>query len=134
MMYSIKCGNVPDFTGDHHDLVYLASTTQKLVEQGLTLVFTDRNAVLDYTDFGPEASSDHLVDWDLMTATWWYNTTEEPDRKERRMAECLVSPAVPFNCILFVATYSTAQEARVREILVQAGQDVEVGVRPDWYF
>lgn len=133
MMYSISHGNVPSFEGHHNDLIYLATTTQVLVDRGLTLLFSDRNAVLGYAKFGPEASSDQLVDWDLMQETWWHNTPEEPDRKERRMAECLVWKSVPFDCFPYIAAHGETQATKVNTILAQAGRNVAVGVRPDWY-
>jgi hypothetical protein len=43
-----------------------------------------------------ESDLDALVDWELMRATYWADTDDDPDRKERRTAECLVHRAVPW--------------------------------------
>ena len=48
----------------------------------------DRNASLAIASF--ESVSDEWgddIDWPLMQAKWWNNTSQEPYRRERRMAE-----------------------------------------------
>lgn len=73
---------------------------ERLAELGLSLVFTDRNAVLGVAEFTADLNRlDGLIDWPLMNATIWRNTDDHPDRKERRMAECLVHQRVPWRGI-----------------------------------
>jgi ssDNA thymidine ADP-ribosyltransferase, DarT len=111
MMSAISKGRVPEYDSVVTDLVYLVTTTQTLAHLGATMVCTDRNAVLSVAAFRPEAECDGLVDWGLMEATWWNNTPEEPDRRERRMAECLVHQTVPWDGIRAIVTYG---ETRLR--------------------
>ncbi|WP_419920034.1 DarT ssDNA thymidine ADP-ribosyltransferase family protein [Candidatus Poriferisocius sp.] len=55
-----------------------------------------------------------MVDWQLMEDQWWFNNTSaDPDRKERRMAELLVHQRVPWSTMLGIATRS---EARSRQV------------------
>lgn len=91
ILYAIMMGNVPEYTGGIDPLLYLVTTAERLAELGLPMLFTDRNAVLTTAHFTPHlADLDRLIDWPLMRATMWNNTPSEPDRMERRMAECLV--------------------------------------------
>ena len=67
MMYAIHRGNVPEYTGGTESLVYLVTSVDRLVELGLHLVFTDRNAVLKHAHHTTEVDElDTLIDWQLM--------------------------------------------------------------------
>jgi hypothetical protein len=133
MMSAISHGRVPHFGRDVTGLMYLVTTTQALVEAGLTVLVTDRNAKLDLAEFRTEADCDELVDWELMRQTYWNNTLEYPDRRERRMAECLVHQCVPFDVFHQIVVHSDRQAAIVREGLRRNGKSTPVYVRPQWY-
>lgn len=136
MLYLINAGGVPSFTGDSHDVVYLMSTVAELQAAGLSLVFTDRNAALELARHTAQVSDlDTLVDWKLMRARYWADTDDDPDRKERRMAECLVHQAVPWSAITGIAAFDEGRKARAGQILdsVAAGSP-PINVRPEFYF
>ena len=75
-----------------------------------------------------------FVDWDLMQAGLWFDTPEFPDRKERRMAECLVYERVPWSAVQHVVSKNEATAGVVRAILSEAGHATPVTVRGGWYF
>lgn len=136
MMYAIHCGNVATFTGSEDDLVYLVTTVETLIEHGLGPVFTDRNAALAVTQYSEEtADLDTLVDWEVMNLRIWRNTDDDPDRVERRMAECLVHERVPWEVFTGIVVHDSTREARVRadlgtlEIVIPP-----IHVSPDSYF
>jgi len=137
MMSSIHHGNVPGYTQGTDRLIYLATTVETLLEVGLDPVFTDRNAVLDYTGFiqlrdgEPE---DGFIDWPLMDERYWSDTDTYPDRRERRMAECLVLSAVPWDAFLFVGAKSQTVVDEVQELIGSGSSAPRVAARPDWYF
>jgi ssDNA thymidine ADP-ribosyltransferase, DarT len=135
MMYAIEKGNVPTYLGGCDELIYLASTVERLIELDLRAVFTDRNAVLEVATFGTEpVDLDSLVDWQLMTQLIWKNTPDEPDRRERRMAECLIHGRVPWEAFQCVVARNQACALRAEAQLASAGQATRVFVRPGWYF
>ncbi|WP_415977467.1 DUF4433 domain-containing protein [Rhodococcus sp. 077-4] len=137
MLYSLKMGNVPTFQGDTHDFVYIVTSTEDLVSLGLTLVVTDRNAALDYAEMNYEHQCDDLVDWDLMRVKMWRSTDEDPTRRERRMAECLVRETIPFSVIANLVVYGNSQRDKVEDMLESKGIGEDsciVHVKPDWYF
>ena len=91
MLYAIHKGAVSSYQGGQKKIVYLVSSIDTIIEHGLQFVFTDRNAALGHARYGgdPAVLADY-VDWRLMEARMWNNTSSEPDRMERRMAELLV--------------------------------------------
>lgn len=137
MLFAITCGNVSVEAARTKQIVYLISSTQTLRQAGLTVLASNRHAELDYaeiTDQDGDLDGDEFIDWPLMKATYWNNTPQDPDRKERRQAECLVSPSVPWQAIEGVATKTETVCAQVKLVLGTAGQPTPVAVRPQWYF
>lgn len=137
MMYAIDMGNVPGYTAGTDRVIYLATTVEQLLETGLDPVLTDRNAVLDYTEFiqlRDGEPADGFIDWPLMKERYWFDTETYPDRRERRMAECLVPSVVPWNAILFVGAKSQTVADEVQELLGAAQDGPRVATRRGWYF
>jgi ssDNA thymidine ADP-ribosyltransferase, DarT len=135
MMLLIHSGRVPTYTAGCDDLVYLVTTVERLAELGRPLVFTDRNAVLKITKFSTAISElDSLIDWPLMRARMWHNTESQPDRKERRMAECLVHERVPWVAFVEVVARTVACARRTRAAVATVGGNIPVVVRRGWYF
>lgn len=135
MMFVIDRGNVPTYQSGCDDLVYLVTTLERLVDLGLRPICSDRNATIAVATFSSVIGDlDTLVDWDLMAAQWWYNTPEAPDRKERRMAECLVHGLVPWAAFTEVVTKTATCAETARHVLAAAGVATKVRVRPGWYF
>jgi hypothetical protein len=136
MMYSIHMGNVPGYDQGTRSLVYLVASVDDLMDAGLKVVLTDRNAVLRVADFHDLASgepSEDFVDWPLMSERYWNCTDEYPDRLERRMAECLVHGTVPWRLFTEVAAKSDPVAGTVRS-LIGGHASPSVSVRPEWYF
>ena len=135
MMYAISRGNVPEYQDGTESLLYLGTTIDGLAQLGLSVVFTDRNAVLETARYSQRVDDlDSMIDWKLMEARYWANTDEEPDRRERRMAETLVHRCVPWQAVQYVAAYSPARAGEAQATLIRFRQSVPVGIEPDWYF
>ena len=101
------------------------------------MIASNRHAELDYaaiTDHDGDLDNDDFVDWNLMTARYWNNTPEAPDRKERRQAECLVHPHVPWHTIEGVATKTESARAQVELVLGTVTPPTTIAVSADWYF
>ncbi len=135
MLYAIQGGSVSSFEGSQQDLVYLVADPQRLSELGSQLVFTDRNASLALADFETDLGKlTELVDVELMNETYWYDTAQDPDRKERRQAEMLVHRVVPWTAIHGIGVYDEARLEQVVGILTSVGSDTQVAVRRNWYY
>lgn len=134
-MFAIEKGNVSTYTGGCDSLVYLVTSVDALVVSGRRTLFTDRNAALNVARFTDDVHElDDLVDWPLMTARYWANTADDPDRRERRMAECLVYGRVPWEAFNAVVCRNQACVDAVGRTLASLGQQVPISVRPGWYF
>jgi hypothetical protein len=135
MLYAISRGNVATYQQGCDEIVYLVSSTQILGEQELTVLGTDRNAVLAIAEFtADDTYLTGIVDWNLMRARMWNNTPAAPDRMERRQAELLVHGQVPWSAMMGVATKSEEVKIRVETVLSKLGQSTPVAVRSGWYF
>ena len=137
MLYAITGGLVSTEAARTEEIVYLVSSTQTLRAAGLTVVASNRHAELDYAEIlDDDEALDRVgfIDWPLMTAKYWNNTPDDPDRKERRQAECLVHPFVLWPLIEAVATKSERARDQVNAVLGTAGQPTPVAVRANWYF
>lgn len=106
-----------------------------LAKHRCRFVFTDRNAYHATAKYASDpARLDELVDWPLMEGYWFTNTPEEPDRRERRMAEFLVRDQVPFGAIVQIGVRSNAMASTVLQILGTIDPQPQVSVTPEWYF
>lgn len=136
MMSAISHGRVPQYTEGNDHLIYLCTTLEALADLGLEIVLSDRNAALDFAAFvrwsdgEPEVD---FIDWPLMKQRVWANTPEHPDRRERRMAECLVHGSVPWEAFNYVGTKSEDVAVQVREVLAALPDSPTVAVHADWY-
>lgn len=135
MMSAIEHGRVPTYTAGCDDLIYLVTTVEQLEDLGLTVLYTDRNATLAFAKFSDDSSDlATLIDWELMRAKYWSNTDQDPERRERRMAECLAHEGVPWEAFSEVVARNEACAASARAVLARLGESTGVVVRPDWYF
>lgn len=136
MMYSIYKGRVVTFGGDYQDLACLSTTVDRLEQLRLPFVMADRNAATELADFAAERevwSAPGWIDWELMKSASWGYDPEFPERKERRMAECLVHGTVPWHAIEVVGAADERRATRVLEQVADASWQPDVRVTRAWY-
>lgn len=135
MLGSIYSGHVPGYTGGQDEVVYLLTEIDHITGAGRSFVFTDRNAALGVAEFDNDLGHlDGLVDWPLMQGKMWSNSTSEPDRMERRMAEFLVHRHVPWSAIVGIAAIDENRASQAAAVLATVGDTTPVRVRKGWYF
>lgn len=135
MLGSIHQGYVPSYRGGQDEVVYLVTDIERIVSTGLSFVYTDRNAALGIASYANDPTRlGDLVDWPLMEGRMWNNTSSEPDRMERRMAEFLVHRHVPWDAIIGLAVINEQRSRETEAVLATVGVDATVRVRKGWYF
>ena len=137
MLFATTRGQVSVEAARTEQIVDVVSSTQTLRAAGLTVVCSNRQAERAYaelTDQDEVLDGEDFVDWPLMQERYWPETADDPDRKDRRQAECLVRPNVPWGAISVVVAETERARRQVEEVLVTVDQTTPVIVRPDWYF
>ncbi len=135
MMFAIAHGRVPEYAEGSDPLVHLVTTVEELRGRSIGMVFTDGNAASAYSVLrNRESELEDLVDWDLMTKRYWADTPGDPDRRRRRMAECLAAGPVPFSAFHAVAVRTEDRAREVGGIRRSIGAAIHVRIEPGWYF
>lgn len=127
-------GRVAEYQEGQEPLVFLVTDLAKVLSLELPFVFSDGNCATAVTAFFEKLEDLDKVDWELMEATWWFDTPEDPDRRRRRAAEFLVHQCVPWEAFLGIATMNVAMADIARAELAKMDVELPVLVRRDWYF
>ncbi|WP_422770686.1 type II toxin-antitoxin system toxin DNA ADP-ribosyl transferase DarT [Plantactinospora sp. WMMC1484] len=122
MMYRIACehrdGRPNCYPDGDRPLVYLVTTVGAVIDTGSDWVATDGNAATATSEFTANLRAmEEMVDWPLLTAERWHNTSEDMDRQRRRQAEFLVHQRLPTRAIRWIGVYDGARRAQVSEVL-----------------
>lgn len=134
MLNKISHGNVAGYTEGQAPLIYLVSTDTRLLEHCLCCA-TNQNAATNLAIFFVHTLEYRkAIDWELMRATWWNDTQDDPNRKARRMAEFLVYKNVPLHLITEIGVISQTRQREVACILRQTRADIPVTVQRHWYY
>ena len=135
MLFAIHRGAVPTYSGGQDGLVYLVTNTDVVVDRGLGFILTDHNAASALARFSDCIDDlEGFVDWPLMRAAIWRNTEEDPNRRNRRMAEFLVHDCVPWDAFVGLAARTDEDAEKADAGLGSLAGEVRIVVRPRWYF
>ncbi len=134
MLYLIHKHNVPDYTGDQSEIIYLVTSVEKIGQANLNFVFTDRHAKLNIANFYNRVADLHDVDWNVIKSDRWNNTKSDFDRQERKQAELLVHQHVPIDVMLGIACYSDTILRIISQQIQQASLAIPTAIRRTWYY
>jgi hypothetical protein len=135
MLYKLARGGVPTYSDGQDPLIYLVSTVEAVDAAGLPWLFSDGNCAAAVTQLYNDLDDlDTVVDWEVMAATIWKNTADDPDRMRRRMAEFLVYERLPLPLLMGVVVRGPHVKEQVETVLDKHGATLPVGIRPRWYF
>jgi hypothetical protein len=123
---------VAGYTAGQQPIIYLCSTTDAVDAAGLPWVFTDGQAVMNYTEFFDNFKDIDQIDWKIMKEKYWRDTDDDGDRCRRRQAEFLVHNFFPWRLIAHVGVHDNAIAKKVMGIL--GGKPPAVSIQPGWYY
>lgn len=119
------------------DIVYIVTSLVAIRDNGIPFVFTDGNARACVTSFFATEEWDKLaeLDWELLYSQWWRDTDEDPDRKRRKQAECLIKQDLSVDMISCFCVYDEVARDRVVSIVQDFdGPQTSVIIKKSWYY
>lgn len=136
MMLNLHTGKVAGYTEGQRPLIFLISTAQQVAEAKIGFVFTNGQALSRLSEPFDDLAELSQVDWALVRAKYWSNTSEDPDRQRRKQAEFLVHKACPWELVQGIAVYDEGIKRAVQETLSDFDRDCHrpINIRPDIYF
>jgi len=129
MLYALKMQPIPQ-----DDIVYFMTNTQAIQKNSLQYIFTNAHAIRRLTNFYTDLKNLSEIDWDVMRASVWTDTDDDPSRKARRQAEFLVLNEVPLSACLGFSVYSCKAKQKVEKMLKNYNLALPVAIRRHFYF
>ncbi|MCX7099465.1 MAG: DUF4433 domain-containing protein [Methylococcales bacterium] len=136
MLYALHKGKVENYHDGQDSIVYLLTDLTRVQQAGIPFVFTDGHAIMQFTEFYNDPADLDKIDWPLMKEQYWFDTNDDPDRKRRRQAECLLYGKCPWSLIFGIGTFDETMKMRVDKLLAneQCAHLPRVKVKRDWYY
>jgi len=134
MLNAIYHSQVSTYQGGQAPIVHLVTTTEAVAEAGLTSVFTEGAAEIAFSRFFTDPADFVNIHWDVMTATWWNDTQEHPDRKRQRQAEFLAHEFMPWELIHGIGVFNHAMKSATEAAIGNAAHQPPVFVSRSWYY
>jgi hypothetical protein len=133
MLYHISQGIVPDYTGTQQEIIYLVSTAEHIHGLGISFVFTDRHAYLQHKILYNSLLDLPRLNWTVIKDDTWYQVYTAL-RKELKQAEFLVYKHLPVNALMGIVCHNDGIANFVRQALHQANVNLQVVVKPEYYY
>lgn len=135
MMLNIHTGWGGIKRRDNDELVFLVTSLPRLSHLGVDFVFSDRHAYLAAAQFSNSlADLPTRIPWQRLQARDFKKDPNDPEKVECYQAEALVYQQVPVQALLGIVCHGEVGAAAIRGLLANRGIDLQVHVRPNWYF
>ena len=136
MLYTIERRNTPGFQEGQQRIVHLVSSieTVQAAQPPVRWLFTDGHADMAYSSFFSSTDDLDKIDWPLMAARFWNDTSADGDRKRRRQAEFLVHQFFPWELVERIGVINTDVAQETEQALEGATHRPEVRVERTWYY
>ena len=134
MLFSISKGNVAGYQGGQSEVLHLVSSAEAVLHSGLSFVFTDGHAEMDFSNFYGDLHDLDKIDWQIMQSRYWNDTNQYGDRKRRRQAEFLVHEFFPFSLFEKIGAINQTTAKQTAVLLGEIQSRPIVQVQPAWYY
>ena len=128
MLLNIKTGARGIQQQDQNNLIYIVCRISSITEHCLEWCFTDGHAKNNLTKFYNNLRDLELLDWDIISQQYWYDTADDYDRMRRKQAEFLVKNHVPATCICGLIVTTSEQEQKAKDILTKVNSEIKIFV------
>lgn len=115
------------------EIVYCVSTVKKMMDSGISFIFTDGHAVNGLTKFyddGNVETLDKLIDFEAVKAKSWKSDIDL-DLKRRKEAEFLAAGDLPADVIVGFVVYNELAKEKLQNMGILAEK---IAVRAEYYF
>lgn len=134
MLYVISKGNDPEVIPTaQKDIIYIVSSIEALQQFGCRFVFTDRHAKLEYANFYNDPQQMAQLNREMIKTDQW-GRQYGPERREMKMAECLVHQHLPIEAVIGFAVKDEQAKGVVDSSLRENQLQIPVKVKPNFYF
>jgi len=136
MLFQLKTGWVPGYTEGQGPLIYLVSSVQRVLAEGIAFVFSDGHGIAAYTDWYDSVADLERVDWQAVYARIWKSDVNDMDRQRRKQAEFLVYRFCPWTLIEEMGVCNQTAKTKTEGILASFDVSLRrnVAVRPGRYY
>jgi hypothetical protein len=133
MMYNIHTGyNVPKVPNE--EIVILVSSLSKVAESDIPFVFTDQHAYLKTAKYYDNSGDLTAIDWSILQNIDFKHDPDDPGKKARYQAECLIWRHVPISALLGICSHDETVDGWIKSELSKRGLDLKSIVQRNWYF
>ena len=131
MAYKIHTGHGVNRI-NRRDIVVLVASLRDLGAAGVSFIFSDQHAVLDYAEFFDSTELDQLdrLDWRSLQNQDFKRDNENPSKTDRYQAEALIHLHLPIGRLKGIACWRPREVERVRAWAAEMGADVRVNTAP----
>ncbi len=134
MLLNIKTGYQGTPRLPMAEVVVLASSLHRVLEEGGRFVFTDRHAYLRTAVFSCKLEDLSGLDWVSLRARDFKRADDDPGRIERYQAEALVHQFLPVAALSGLGCYGLEEQRQLEHHVAERGLGLKVLVRREWYF
>lgn len=134
MMYNIHTGRGGVSKVVNQDIVILVSSMHKVVELGLTFLFTDRHAYPVTASYYDDLGDLGRIDWRGLQRRDFQLDASDPEKVERYQAEALIHQHMPIEALMGVVCYTEQVKQQLQEQADQVGVTLSIHCKPNWYF
>jgi hypothetical protein len=134
MLYQIATGYEGVEKIPQSDIVYIVTKHSCIVQNGLDWFYSDGHARHGMTRFYTDEQGFEELDWNIIYATQWRNTEDDPDRQRKKQAEYLVKRHVPIHCFAYFLTYDEQSKQKVVSLQSVAKTTIPVKISKQAYY
>ncbi len=136
MLLQLHTGQVPGYTSEQAQIIYLTSTVQRVKIEDVKFVFSDGHGNAKFTQWFDNVSDLSKVDWDAVKAKYWRDTPDDMDRQRRKQAEFLIHKFCSWDLIENIGVFNQQAKLDVESIFSEFPENYHrpVKMRRDWYY